>query len=82
MEKSKREPMSLVNSVMIHKATGKPCKVLAQTSADSPAQVVYTVEFKDREKLECRQSDLDFYDTIEDKIRAEALFPIRAQDAP
>jgi hypothetical protein len=82
MEKIKREQMSLVNTVMIHKATGKPCKVLAQTSAVSPAQVIYTVEFKDREKLDCRQIDLAFHDTIEDKICAEALFTIRAQNAP
>jgi hypothetical protein len=81
MEKIKREQMSLVGTVMIHKATGKSCKVVAQTSADSPAQVVYTVEFKDREKAECRQNELAFYDTIEDRIRAEALFPIRAQEA-
>jgi hypothetical protein len=82
MEKNKREQMDLVNSVMIHKATGKPCKILAQTTADSPAQVIYTVEFKDREKLDCRQIDLAFYDTIEDKIRAEALFTVRTQTAP
>jgi hypothetical protein len=74
MEKTKRAQMDLVNTVMIHKATAKPCKVLAQTSADSPAQIIYTVEFKDRTKLECRQNELAFYDTIEDRIRAEALF--------
>lgn len=81
MEKIKREQMSLANTVMIHKASGKSCKVVGQTSSDSAAQVVYTVEFKDGQKVECRQNELAFYDTIEDRIRAEALFSTRAQEA-
>lgn len=77
MEKIKAEnKMSLVNDVMIHKATGKPCRVVAQTNSDFAADVVYTVEFKDGQKVDCNQSELAFFDTIEDRMRAEALFPI------
>lgn len=68
--------MSLVNDVMIHKATGKPCKVVAQTDSDFAAAVVYSVEFKDGQKVDCHQNEIAFFDTIEDRMSAEALFPI------
>jgi hypothetical protein len=74
MEKTKAK-MSLVNDVMIHKATGKPCKVVAQTNSDLPAAVVYSVQFKDGQKADCHQNEIAFFDTIEDRMRAEALFP-------
>jgi hypothetical protein len=76
MVKIKPEKMSLVNTVMIHKATGKPRRVVAQTAGDFSAQIIYTVECIDRQQVECRQNELAFYDTIEDRMRAEALFPI------
>jgi hypothetical protein len=74
MEKIKAR-MSLVNDVMIHKATGKTCKVVAQTDSDLPADVIYTVEFKDGQKADCHQRELAFFQTIEDRMSAEALFP-------
>jgi hypothetical protein len=76
MANIKREQMSLVDTVMIHKATGKSCRVVAQSAGDIAAQIVYTVKFKDGQQSDCRQHELSFFETIEDRIRAEALFPI------
>jgi len=71
---------SLVGEVMIYKGTGKPCMVLSEMDTGNPKNriaddFVYGVEFEDGTRRDCRQTELEFFSNVDDRMRAERLFP-------
>lgn len=56
--------MSLVNDVMIHKATGKSVRILSETDSTKnriAADITYGVAFENGDTLDCHQKGLGFF---------------------